>query len=50
MGVPNLSDSDIDITIAVKNSKEQEEVGKELLSIGYKLTHIYDENEGSSIK
>ena len=50
MDVPNLSDSDIDITISVKNSKEQEEVGKELLFIGYKLTNIYDENEGSNMK
>ena len=50
MGVPNLSNSDIDITIAVKNSKEQNDVGKELLPLGYKLTHIYDENKPSHMK
>ena len=50
MGVPNLSNSDIDITIAVKNSKEQNEVGKELLSLGYKLTHIYNEHKPSRMK
>ena len=44
MGVPNDNDSDIDITIAVNNSIEQKKVGDILKKIGYKLTHIYNEN------
>ncbi len=50
MGVPSNIDSDLDFTIAVKNKKEQDEVGKILESIGYKLESVYDENIPSDIK
>ena len=50
MGVANDNDSDIDITIAVNNSNEQKKVGKVLKSLGYELTHIYNENKPARMK
>ena len=44
MGIPNDTDSDIDIAIAVRTKKEQGDVGKILKKLGYKYDNdpIYD--------
>ena len=44
MGVPNDHNSDLDFIISIRDSDEQRDIGIILESIGYKLTHIYEDN------
>jgi len=44
MGIPNDHNSDLDFIISIRDSDEQRDIGIILESIGYKLTHIYEDN------
>jgi hypothetical protein len=44
MGIPNVTDSDIDFTIPVSNSKEQKNLIEELKKIDYKFDQKYKES------
>jgi hypothetical protein len=50
MGIPNNIDSDLDFTIGIKTTEEQQTIGRILESIGYKLANIYEDNIPSDIK